>query len=493
MEILTLKLNITMKRIITLALLACICLAAEAKLTVSSVCSDGMVLQQKTDAAIWGFANPGSQISVTPSWDGKTYRAKTDADGKWIVKVATPAASYKAYTVAVKGDGGSVRINDVLVGEVWLASGQSNMEMPMRGYFNCPVENAQAYICAPAAKEKIRMFKIHQNQTYEPLQDVENSRWEGAEPASVQWMSATAYFFAYQLNRMLDVPVGIVSCAYGGARIESWTPKEILETYPDENLDPAYMESLIHYHRPYLAYNAMLNPIKGYTIKGFIWYQGCSNVGFHEQFVERMGNMVSHWRECWNDTEAKVPFYMVEIASYRYKPETAVSAASLLRQAQHEAAKVIPNSGIAVTNDLVESYEKDNIHPAKKFEVGDRLARLALNRNYGFHAVACDSPEAVRCYNYKGLENELAVEFTNMDNGISRWMEIEGLEVAGSEGIFYPVTYAYFEYEPKVLRIRCDKVWDPCEVRYGWGDFNPGNLKNSDGMPVAPFWVKLEK
>ena len=112
-----------MKRIITLALLACICLAAEAKLTVSSVCSDGMVLQQKTDAAIWGFANPGSQISVTPSWDGKTYRAKTDADGKWIVKVATPAASYKAYTVAVKGDGGSIRINDVLVGEVWLASG----------------------------------------------------------------------------------------------------------------------------------------------------------------------------------------------------------------------------------------------------------------------------------------------------------------------------------------------------------------------------------
>ena len=123
-----------MKRIITIILLACMCMAAEAKLTLSSLCSDGMVLQQKTEAAIWGFATPGAQVSVTPSWDGKTYRAKADADGRWTAKVATPAASYKPYTVAVKGDGSSLKINDVLVGEVWLASGQSNMEMPMKGF-----------------------------------------------------------------------------------------------------------------------------------------------------------------------------------------------------------------------------------------------------------------------------------------------------------------------------------------------------------------------
>ena len=449
-----------------------------------------MVMQQNTEAKIWGTASANAQITVTPSWNGKAYKAKADSQGNWEVMVQTPKGSYKAYAIAVKGDGSSLQIKDVLIGEVWLASGQSNMEMPMRGFYNCPVEDAQEYICAPAAKDKIRMFTVPIKQSYEPLTQVD-SKWEGAEPATIPGMSATAFFFAHKLNEMLDVPVGIVSCAYGGARIESWTPKEILETYPDEDLSRETIEATMHYTRPYLAYNAMLCPVKGYTIKGFIWYQGCSNVGKHEQFVDRMSTMVNHWRECWNDKEAQLPFYMVEIAPYRYKPQTAVSYASLLRQAQHEAAKTIPNCGIVVTNDLVESYEQDNIHPANKKEVGDRLARLALNRDYGMTSVACYSPEAVEC-NVWGV-NDLAVWLTHCEDGISRWMEIEGLEVAGSEGIFYPVTYAFFEWNPKVLRVRSEFVPDPCEVRYGWGDFNPGNLKNCQGMPVSPFWVKLKK
>lgn len=480
-----------MKRIFTvLALTLCFSMVSQAKLVLSSLCSDSMVMQQNAEAKIWGTASANAQITVTPSWNGKAYKAKADSQGNWEVMVQTPKGSYKAYAIAVKGDGSSVQIKDVLIGEVWLASGQSNMEMPMRGFYNCPVEDAQEYICAPAAKDKIRMFTVPIKQSYEPLTQVD-SKWEGAEPATIPGMSATAFFFAHKLNEMLDVPVGIVSCAYGGARIESWTPKEILETYPDEDLSRETIEATMHYTRPYLAYNAMLCPVKGYTIKGFIWYQGCSNVGKHEQFVDRMSTMVNHWRECWNDKEAQLPFYMVEIAPYRYKPQTAVSYASLLRQAQHEAAKTIPNCGIVVTNDLVESYEQDNIHPANKKEVGDRLARLALNRDYGMTSIACYSPEAVEC-NVWGV-NELAVWLTHCEDGISRWMEIEGLEVAGSEGIFYPVTYAFFEWNPKVLRVRSEFVPDPCEVRYGWGDFNPGNLKNCQGMPVSPFWVKLKK
>jgi sialate O-acetylesterase len=305
-------------------------------------------------------------------------------------------------------------------------------------------------------------------------------------------MSATAFFFARKLNEMLDMPVGIVSCAYGGARIESWTPKEILETYPDENLDKAHIESMVHYHRPYLAYNAMLCPVMGYTVKGFIWYQGCSNVGRHDQFVERMSIMTDHWRECWNDPEAKLPFYMVELAPYRNKPYTETPYFALLRQAQHDAAHAIENCGIIVTNDLVEAYEQDNIHPAKKKEVGERLAFLALNRDYGFTSIPCYSPEAVKCISMAG-GSEIGVELTNCWNGLNRWMEIKGLEVAGSEGIFYPVTYAYFEWEQKVLRIRSEFVHDPCEIRYGWADFKPGNLKNAEGLPVAPFYIKLEK
>jgi sialate O-acetylesterase len=448
-----------------------------------------MVLQQDSNARIWGKASAGAQITVTPSWDGKAYRCKADSDGKWEAEIKTPKGSYKAYDVIVKGDGATVKIKDVLVGEVWLASGQSNMEMPMRGFYNSPVENAYDYICAPAAKEKIRMFTVPLRQTYEP-QDMTEGSWKGAEPSTVPEMSATAFFFARRLNEMLDVPVGIVSCAYGGARVESWTPKEILETYPDEDLSRETIEATMHYTRPYLAYNAMLCPVKGYTIKGFIWYQGCSNVGKHDQFVERMSIMVDHWRDCWGDDAAELPFYMVEIAPYRYKPQQPVSYAALLRQAQHEAAKAIPNSGIVVTNDLVESYEQDNIHPAKKKEVGERLAALALNRDYGMWMVPCNSPEAVKCTRFSS--SELAVELTNCPNGLSRWMEIEGLEVAGSEGIFYPVTYAYFEWGQKGLRVRSEFVHDPCEVRYGWGDFKPGNLKNCEGLPVAPFYLKVQ-
>lgn len=480
-----------MKRLLSIVFLLAAFTCAEAKLTVSDICTDGMVLQQKSEATVWGTCDPRSQVTVTPSWNGKAYTCKADKDGRWRVAVETPEGSYEAYTMTVSSGNESVTVSDILVGEVWFASGQSNMEMPMRGFYNSPIEHAQDFVCAPAATEKIRMFTVPVKQSYEPLTEVD-AEWKGAESATIPDMSATAFFFAYKLNQMLDIPVGIVSCAYGGARIESWTPKEILETYPDEDLSREAIEAQTHYVRPYLAYNAMLNPVKGYTVKGFIWYQGCSNVGKHEQFVERMNTMVSHWRECWGDKDAKLPFYMVEIAPYRYKPATEISYASLLRQAQHEAAKVIPNCGIVVTNDLVASFEQDNIHPTKKLEVGDRLARLALNRDYGYSRVACYSPEAVKCWIMQN-SNEIAVELTHTENGLNRWMEIEGLEVAGSEGIFYPVTYAYFEWEPKVMKIRSEFVWDPCQVRYGWGDFNPGNLKNVEGMPVAPFWIKIEK
>jgi len=479
-----------MKRILFIAFLACICMAAEAKLVLGGLFCDGVVLQQETKAAIWGMATPGAQISVVPSWNGKAYRSIADADGRWTVNVDTPSGSYRKHSLAVKGDGGSVKVNDVLIGEVWMASGQSNMEMPMRGFFNCPVENALEFISASPATDRIRMFNVPKSQSYEPVSDVKGT-WNGACSATVPEMSATAYFFARELNEVLDVPVGVISAAYGGARVESWLPVEILQTYPDEDLTREAIEAMQDYVRPYLAYNAMFTPVKGFTVKGFIWYQGCSNVGKHDQFPERMSTLIEHWREQWGDKDSELPFYMVEIAPYRYKPAGPVSNAALLRQAQHKVAAEVPNCGIVVTNDLVESYEMDNIHPAKKMEVGQRLAYLALNRDYGHSRISCYSPEATGCIAMKD-SNELGVVLSHCDNGLDRWMEIEGLEVAGSEGVFYPVTYAYFEWETRVLRIRSEFVPDPCEVRYGWGDFRPGNLKNAEGLPVAPFYVKLK-
>ncbi len=477
-----------MKRITTLvALLLCISMASDAKVKMSNVCSDGMVLQQKSEVKVWGTADPKEKITVTPSWNGTEYKTKAGADGRWKVVIATPEASYTQYTISVTGEGNAITVNDVLIGEVWLASGQSNMEMPMKGFANCPVENSIEYISGPRATNKIRMFTVPKVQSFEPEYEVEG-KWVGAESSTIPDMSATAYFFARKLNESLDVPVGILSSSYGGARLECWTPKEILETYNTEDLSREAVEALGDYTRPYVMYNAMLHPLIGYGINGFIWYQGCSNIGHEDQFVERMNNLILHWREVWGDKEGKLPFYMVEIAPYRYKP--AQDIASPLRLAQHEAATAIPNCGIVVTNDLVDTFEQDNIHPMRKKEVGDRLAYLALNRNYGFTGLACESPEAVRCTMQSNM-NAVSVELTNCANGINRTAEIKGLEVSGGDGIFYPVEKASFWNGS--LMIRCSDVMFPAEVRYGWGDFNPGNLKNVEGLPVSPFWLKVER
>ena len=465
------------------------CAFAQARIVPSNIFTDGMILQQQSKASVWGTATPKSSITVSASW-GASATCRTDESGHWKAELKTPEASYKTYVVKISGDGSNITIKDVLIGEVWLASGQSNMEMPLRGFFNCPVENAAEYISAAPAREKIRMFYVPVKQSFEPLEQVDG-RWLKADPDERKEMSATAYFFALKLNEVLNVPVGIVSLPYGGARVESWTPKEMLEEYGSEDLSEEAVTAMMHYLRPYMAYNAMLYPLRGYTVKGFIWYQGCSNVGKEDQFVERMCKMIDRWRADWNDSEAKLPFYTVEIAPYRYKGDQ-MQQAPALRQAQHDVTKVARNCEIVVTNDLVGSFEKDNIHPCKKKPVGDRLAYLALNRDYGFSNIACYSPEAVKAVKM-AASSEIGVQLTNCENGLDRWMEIEGLEVAGSEGIFYPVTYAYFEWDQRVLRVRSEFVFDPKAVRYGWDDFKPGNLHNCEGLPVSPFYVTLEE
>ena len=484
-----------MKKIIlaTLVILAA-SLSASAKLSLRYPTADHMVMQQQTQAQVRGKATPGATVTVTPSWSGRSYKAKAGADGHWTAMVSTPAASYKPYTVKVTGDGGSITIKDVLVGEVWIASGQSNMEMPVRGFFNCPVEGAAEVVSAAPLTNKVRMMTVDIYQPDEPIDEVHSTRgWPDAGPDTVLDMSATAFFFARKLNTLLDIPVGIVALPRGGAAVESWLPKSTLAAWGDD-VSPEKINSYTEWTVPYRMYNGMEQPVKGYTAKGFIWYQGCTNVGAEDQFVERMTELVRQWREDWGDTENSMPFYQVEIAPYRYTAGQS-GHASALRAAQHEAARTIPNSGIVVTNDLAYSYEIDNIHPCQKQPVGERLAYMALNRNYGFSRIACESPEAIEAFRMDGLKSEICVKLSNCPNGLDRWQEIEGLEVCGSEQTWKPVSYAYFEQSPSgnYLRLRCEGVFDASEVRYGWGDFNPGNLHNAEGLPVSPFWIKLDK
>ncbi|MBO4656906.1 MAG: sialate O-acetylesterase [Bacteroidales bacterium] len=491
-----------MKKILLITTFLFVCLSLHAELRLKYPTGDHMVLQQQSQAAVFGFATPGALISVTPSWDNETYIAKADSKGHWAAYVPTPAASYTVYTINVKGDGATLNIQDVLVGEVWMASGQSNMEMPIKGFDNCPVKGYNEIITQAPARDKIRMLYIRTVQADEPQEEVTNTDgWYGADPNSIPEMSAVGYFFARKLNEVLDIPVGVVAFARGGARVEGWLPKETVAAF-GEDVSPEAVKQRMDMLRPYEMYNGMQAPIQGYTARGFIWYQGCSNVGHEDEFVPRMVELVRQWRSDWRDIGNKMPFYMVEITPYSNHNGTGAA----LRKAQHDVAKQVENCGIICTNDLVAPYEAANIHPCDKESVGNRLAYLALNRDYGFTRIACDAPEAVALSKMQGFGgfgrpggNAAAanvppmtrVEIVNCPHGIDRTQEIEGLEACGPDGVWHKVDHVMY-FRGSMIIPTDDVLKEVSEVRYGWADFMPGNIHSIEGLPLVPFWLKAE-
>lgn len=352
-----------MKKLLSiLALITISSFSAFAELSVKEPCSNGMVLQQNSSPVVWGHASPGAKVRVTTSWDSATYSATTNQKGVWKINVVTPAASYSAYSITVKGEGTSIKIEDVLIGEVWIAAGQSNMEMPMKDSYGTEHE------------------------------------WETEQRMKSPWA-------------------------------------------------------------PYTSYNGMQHPVQGYTAKGFIWYQGC-----------------------------RMPFYTVEIAPCASKDGGYNGLSPLLRKAQVEATKLIDNCEIVCTNDLVYDYEIDNIHPCRKQPVGNRLAYIALNHEYGFKRLACLSPEVLKAYFDE--DGYLCVEFSNSNSGVNRTTGIKGLEICCADGSIVPVREIKFTGKG-VMKIDCTGIEGVKSVRYGWGDFRPGNLKNAEGLPFFPFELTI--
>lgn len=458
-----------------------------AKISVKEPCSNGMVLQQNSNPVVWGHASPGAKVQVKTGWNGSSYKAVADSDGVWKVNVSTPAASYTNYDIVVKGEGASIEIKDVLIGEVWIAAGQSNMEMPMGGWTNVPVENAIEYLSCAPMHDKIRMFTVEENPSMTPLDDVQKTRgWEKADSSTIPDMSATAFFFALKLNSVLDIPIGIVSIPRGATRVEGWLSHEIIDAYGTES-EWETENRMKSPWAPYTSYNGMQHPVQGYTAKGFIWYQGCSNVHSYSTYAARLKDMVSLWRDEWGDTECRMPFYTVEIAPCA--EEGGYNGLSpLLRKAQLEASKSIENCEMVCTNDLVYDYEIGNIHPCQKQPVGNRLAYIALNHDYGFDRLPCLSPEALKAY--FDADNNLCVEFSNCSKGVNRTRGIEGLEICCEDGSIIPVDRIKFSGKG-IMKIPCEGIDGIKYVRYGWGDFKPGNLKSAWGLPVIPFEIAL--
>ena len=302
-------------------------------------------------------------------------------------------------------------------------------------------------------------------------------RWVKSSPETSPAFSAAAYFFAENLTRVLNVPVGIIDCNWGGSPVEAWMSREVLEkNYPEVNLGKDAIAKRIESGRPMVMYNAMLHPMRNYTLKGFLWYQGEANIYQHDTYARRMADMVSLWRSDWGLGD--LPFYYVEIAPFHYGEDLA----PLLREAQY-AQKLIPNSGMVSTNDLVFDYERVNIHPAQKRAVGQRLSYFALAETYKMKGVECRGPE-FSSVEFK--DGKAVVKFDNAVYGFNRGIDIKGFEICGADGVYYPALVKPVPWGRSVT-VESDKVPNPVAVRYAFHDFSPGNLAGVNGLPVVPF------
>jgi sialate O-acetylesterase len=432
---------------------------------------DNMVLQQQTDAALWGWAQPGRTVTVTTSWNKKKYTATAASDGKWKLKVATPAAG-GPYEVSLS-DGTPLILKNVLIGEVWLCSGQSNMDMPMKGFKDQPILGSNDAIFA-STNEQLRMFHLPRSVNAQPLDTCKASKWNAANPATVANFSAAAYYFGRILQERLKVPVGLVCITYGGSPAEAFMRAEALQAFPEIKIQTTDTPKLTNKNATTL-YNGMLHPFIGYTIKGSLWYQGESNYDRPDQYEKLFPAMVKSWREEF--AQGDFPFYYVQIAPYNYGQLPHNSA--YLRDAQRKASHVIPNNGMIV---LMDAGEERSIHPADKSVVGKRLAYLALAKTYQQQGFGYASPD----YDSLKIVGSVAtIKFKDAVNGLTAFgQSLQQFEIAGADKKFYP---AKAVIKAGTVQVSAAEVPAPVAVRYAFKDFVKGDLFSTEGFPVSSF------
>ena len=475
--------------LLTLAVWAVCAYGTQAKIRLHHLVGDNMIIQQQTDVRLWGWTQPGRKVVATTSWSNQKSEARADEQGRWLLTVKSPKASYTPLSITFNDGDGKVTISNVLAGEVWVCAGQSNMEMPMKGFGQCPVENYNLEVIHAAGKRQVRSAKIPSIMRMEPQEDA-NTEWRECSPQSIGEFSATGYFFAQLVNKALDIPIGLIEANKGGSRVESWLTKENLEKYTQEPTDTMGIVNFKpeqDYLRALLWGNGTFNPILNYTVKGILFYQGCSNVGDPEnQYSERLKLLVEQWRQQFRLGE--IPFYFVQIAPYDSGDKQGTWNA-LLQEQQFRASQIIPNSGLVCTNDCVYPYEGTQIHPTQKQKVGQRLAFLALNKTYGMNKVICESPS------FKDMlvkNDTVMIHFNNEFGGLSRFEDIKGFEVAGADKVFHQAKAQHFwqpggGYWDECLLITCPDVQQPVAVRYCFRNWQLGNLANMGGLPLFPF------
>ncbi len=486
--------------------------AAQNELKVASIYTDHMVLQQNAETRVWGWAQPGETVTVNGSWSKVKYSCKADSEGRWEIRMATPAAG-GPYTMSVSAKSGKVVFNDVMAGEVWLFSGQSNMEMPVKGFGSQTVEDAVRNILdANEYSDMVRVYSIKSDKATEPQETLPYS-WKLTTSETAANTSAVAYLFAKGLTKALGVPVGIIVNPWGGCMIEPWMSHEYIDKavkgkIPENRYNEILARREVQGRAPLQVatmYNARMYPVQGYALKGFGWYQGCSNLGDFTYYDKLQAAMVECWRNMWGDTENEMPFYFTTIAPYSYGNPMATTRGYFVEN-QLASLDIIPNSGAAVTETLGDAT---CIHPAKKQLIADQMLMMALERQYGMKTGIGNGfpyPSAVQFPANSSVEtgkirqsgfdvnisksgnadNTVTITFANaaMNLGHLSARNVEGFEVAGPDKVFRPVK-ASCTYN--VVTLDCEGISDPVAVRYSFHNSVTGNLESASGIPVPAF------
>jgi sialate O-acetylesterase len=460
-----------------LCLLAATALRADVAL--APLFGDHAVLQQGMPAPVWGRAEPGEHVTV--SFAGRQVGATAGADGRWTALLGPLPAAAEGADLVVAGPKSALTRHDVVVGEVWLCSGQSNMEFPVNDSHNGQfiLQNAAAEVAA-ARDPLIRQFEVGRRPAPAPADEAEGS-WAPCSPETVGKFTAVGYFFARELRRRLGVPVGIIDSTWGGTPLEAWTGARTLAG------DPAFavvaerwaQGSPVYLHRPSWEpgslYNGMIAPLLPCALRGALWYQGESNANRAAEYHRLFAAMIGEWRESFG--QAELPFYWVQLAAYVDPKQPQDVSWAYLREAQAQTLS-LPGTGMAVAMDIGDAK---TIHPHDKQEVGRRLALIAKAKAYG---ITGDYSGPL----FESAEREgpaLRVHFRYADNGLtSAEKPLQSFEVAGADRKFFP---AAATIAGATVLVRAPEVPAPVAVRYAWRDYAEANLFNGAGLPAAPF------
>ena len=442
--------------------------------------SDNMILQRNSDVNVWGKADKGKELSLNVSWSDKTYTTKVNNDGSWRLNIATPSAG-GPYQIDILCNHNVLKIKNVMIGEVWVASGQSNMEMTLSGFNREPVLRSLDMI-AKANNPEIRLLTVKKTFSNVRLNTFEGN-WVESNHKTASVFSAVAYSFANYLNEVLDIPIGIILTSWGGTPAEAWTPSETLSrilTKEELNYNRKQSDD-----EPSVLFNAMINPLIPFNIRGAIWYQGEGNVGRAHNYTMLMNSMIQSWRDEWNIGD--FPFYFVQIAPNGCCGNIGRSQQAFLREAQLKTMQTMKNTGMAVTLDIGSTL---TIHPPEKILIGKRLAYWALAKDYGFDGLPHSGP-VFKSLTIEG--NKAYVDFDYAERGVTSYgKKLSGFEIAGEDKIFYK---AQADIDPhwgagwkrSTLVLMSEKVNEPKYIRYGWTNYIEGMLYNIQGLPASSF------